>query len=54
MQRYINYLENSDNGPKQGVKVLPVWYCVTSLCLKTELTAKDVHPEDTAIQKQSP
>lgn len=42
------HLENCDNGPQQGVKVLPVWHCVSSLRLQTELTAKDVHPQDTA------
>ncbi len=52
-QWYVDYLENSDYGPEQGVEVLPVRYCVTGLCLETELTAKDVHPQDTTTQQQS-
>lgn len=32
-KQYANYLENSDNGPEQGVKVLSIWYCVACLCL---------------------
>lgn len=45
-----SYLEDSDDGPQQGVKVLPVRYGVARLCLQTELTAKDVHPQDTTTQ----
>lgn len=47
---YVEYLKNGDNGPQQGIKVLPVWYCVSGLCLKTEFASKNVHPKDTAIQ----
>ena len=45
-----SYLEDSDDGPQQGVKVLPVGYGVARLCLQTELTAKDVHPQNTTTQ----
>lgn len=46
-----DYLKNCDNGPEQGVKVLPIWYCISCLCLQTEFAAKDVHPKDTAKQQ---
>lgn len=45
-----SYLEDSDDGPQQGVKVLPVRYGVARLRLQTELTAKDVHPQNTTTQ----
>lgn len=45
-----SYLEDSDDGPQQGVKVLPVRHGVARLRLQAELTAKDVHPQDTATQ----
>lgn len=45
-----SYLEDSDDGPQQGVKVLPVRDGVARLCLQTELTAEDVHPQDTTTQ----
>lgn len=45
-----SYLKNSDDGPKQGVKVLPVRHCVSCFCLQTKLTAKYVHPQDAATQ----
>lgn len=49
----LNYsdLKDSDDGPEQRVKVLPVRHCVSCLCLQTELTAKDMHPKDTATQE---
>lgn len=46
-----SYLKDSDDGPEKGVKVLPVGHCVSGLCLQTELTTKDVHPQDTATQE---
>lgn len=46
----LPYLEDSDDGPQQGVKVLPVRYGVACLCLQTELTAKYVHPQNTTTQ----
>lgn len=49
----VCYLENSDNGPEQGVKVLPIWNRVPRLCFDAELTAKDVHPENAATQQHT-
>lgn len=46
-----SYLKDSDNGPEQGVKVLPVGYCVSCVCLQAELTTKDMHPKDTATHE---
>lgn len=48
---YILYLENSDNGPEQGVKVLPVRQSVT-IPLWSELTAKEVHAQDAANDRK--
>lgn len=47
------YLENSHNGPEQGVKVLPVRDRVPRLSLDAELAAKDVHPENAARHQHS-
>lgn len=41
----ILYLENSDDGPEQGVEVLPVGQSVP-IPLRSELTAKEVHAQD--------
>lgn len=43
----ILYLENSDNGPEQGVEVLPVGQRV-AVSLRGKFTAKEVHPQDAA------
>lgn len=40
------YLEHGDNGPQEGVKVLPVGDRVTGVCLQAELAAKEVHTQD--------
>lgn len=48
-----DYLEHSDNGPEEGVEVLPVRDRVPRLRLETELTAEDVHAQDTATQQHS-
>lgn len=49
--RCVDYLENGDDGPEERVKVFPVWYRVAGLGLETELTAEDVHPQDTATEQ---
>lgn len=43
------YLENGDNGPEQGVEVLPVGQRV-AVSLGGELAAEEVHPQDAARQ----
>lgn len=40
------YLENSNNGPEQGIKILPVRESV-SISLWGKLTPKEMHPKDT-------
>lgn len=45
------YLKYSDDSPKQGIKVLSVRNCIPCLCLQTELTAKYMHPQDTAAKQ---
>lgn len=47
----ILYLENGDDGPEQGVKVLPVRQSVT-IPLRSKLTAKEVHPQDAANDRK--
>lgn len=49
----MSCLENSNDGPEQGVEVLPIRYRVPRLCFDTELTAKDVHPENAATHQHS-
>lgn len=44
------YLEDGDDGPQKRVKVLSVRHCVACLRLQTELTAEDMHPQDTVTQ----
>lgn len=51
--RRRGYLEDGDDGPQQGVEVLPVRYGVTRLRLQAELTAKYVHPQNTATQAKT-
>lgn len=43
------YLENGDDGPEQGVEVLPVGQRV-AVSLGGELAAEEVHPQDAARQ----
>lgn len=43
----VLYLENGDDGPEQGVKVLPVGQRV-AISLRSKLTAEEVHPQDAA------
>ena len=40
------HLEHRDDGPQQGVKVLPVGDRVSCVRAEAEFAAKDVHPED--------
>lgn len=40
------HLEHGDDGPQQGVKVLPVGDRVSRVCAEAEFAAKDVHPKD--------
>lgn len=40
------HLEDSDNGPQQGVKILPVRNCISCVCPEAELATKDVHSQD--------
>lgn len=42
----FTHLEDSDYGPEERVKVLPVWQGV-SIPLWPKLTAKQMHPQDT-------
>ena len=45
------YLENSDDGPEQGVEVLPVGQGV-AIPLGSKLAAKEVHPQNAARRAQ--
>lgn len=40
------YLEHGDNGPQQGIKVLPVGDCVSGICFQTEFAAEEMHAKD--------
>lgn len=44
--RATTHLEHSDNGPQQGVEVLPVGDRVPCVRTEAEFAAKDVHPEN--------
>lgn len=44
------HLENGDNGPQQGVKILPVRNCISCVCPEAELATKDVHSQDALEQ----
>ncbi len=46
-------LENSDDGPEQGVKILAVRDGVSVFCLQTEFTAKQMHSQYTEDKKES-
>lgn len=45
------YLENGDDGPEQGVEVLPVGQSV-AVPLGSELAAKEVHPQNAVRRAQ--
>lgn len=47
------YLEYSDNGPQQRIKVLPVRDCVSGVSLQAELAAKEVHAQDADGRRQA-
>lgn len=47
MASSILYLENRDDGPEQGVEILPVGQRV-AVSLRSELAAKEMHPQDAA------
>ena len=46
------HLEHRDDGPQQGVKVLPVGDRVSRVRAQAEFAAKDVHPEDAGGRMQ--
>ena len=50
---FLFHLKDSDDCPEQGVKILSVWNRVSRLRLQTELTAKDVHPQNTNDKKKN-
>lgn len=42
----LAHLEDGDDGPQQGVKILPVRNCISCVCPEAELATKDVHSQD--------
>lgn len=40
------YLEHGDDGPQQGIKVLPVGDRVSGVCCQAELAPEEVHAQD--------
>lgn len=44
------HLEDGDDGPEQGVEILPVRNCISCVCPEAELATKDVHTQDALEQ----
>lgn len=45
-----SHLEDGDDGPEKGVKVLPVWQRV-SIPLRAKFATKQMHPKNTEMMK---
>lgn len=42
----LAHLEDGDDGPQQGVEILPVRNCISCVRPEAELATKDVHSQD--------
>lgn len=46
------YLKHCHNGPKQGIKILSIWNCVSRISFQAELASKKMHAENARVGKK--